>query len=127
MANDHLDNASPEDKLKKLRELHSDWDPGSLQELDDIERMMSDAVMRSEYGNMAMTQRVMQVAKANAIAIARKLSSDESLPTDDRKALFREKRVWLWFVVMFSKDYSRELRSIDDDLTNLLKIHGPGK
>ncbi len=124
---DHLDNASPEDKLKKLRSLHSDWDDDSVREFDNLERMMTDAVMKSEYGNMAMTQLVIRTAKANVIAIARKLASDENIPEIERKAMFREKKVWTWFVVLFAKDYRRELKSIDDDLENLLRFHNAGK
>lgn len=102
------------EKLKQLRELHPNWEESSLTIIDGVERRIMRDERYADYCDLDMTVEIVGKIKEIVKSIVVRLGMDDgTMEQSERRALAREKKAYLWLVVLLSRDYKAELKSIE--------------
>lgn len=112
------------EKIKKLKEYWLD-DEGSLKWIDGVEKRLRAMVIKEKLVENKAIIDIVDDAKKKISAIDVLLRTDESLSDIERKLLFREKKVFNFFLDRLDgKDLDRQFERVGQLLDTELKSAG---
>lgn len=109
------DGTNVQEKLEKLRSLRPDLRPQSKAVVDAWDQRISELTVKSDYVELDTSREILRHAKEMIQIINDQLSNDATLPDRPTVAagLHAAKQVWFYIVALYSRDYNRELQSIE--------------
>ena len=105
-------------KIDDLRNLHADWDPSALERISDFEKTIATLTIEQDYANLDITKRILNRCKIeikhSILQLANQVPTKN--PYEDariRHGLIERKKVFQYFLGLFSKDYQKEMQAVE--------------
>lgn len=112
-------------KLQALRDLHNDWAAEDVETMNEFDQRISELTAIGDYCDLDTSKQILEQAKRMIRGINEQLLNEALL--DDLKrlaALHAEKRVWKYLVVLYSRDYRKDLNSVEKEIEVFLPAQG---
>lgn len=88
-------------QIQKLKETLIDYSEDAQQEIIEWEKQYKRAAVMTKLGENDAVKMIIERANTSIDQINQVLLNDESLTTEDRKVLMRDRKRWKWFVGLF--------------------------
>lgn len=105
-----------DDKIVALKQMHARSHPDAKRQISEWEDRMSQLQIQTQWLKHPNTTALRTLAEEQLQAISARLSEEETMPDEERKALFKAKNVHIVYLAVLTGDPEAEIETIEGEV-----------